>query len=238
MTHAIDTLPSCYNSQMYESIQCGTSIDGHVRLDTTWHDNEGENISKYNIQMNEMTGIWWLYKHLEQVIDNNIDFIGIAHYRRYLDIPNDYQFNKDEILCGITNLGSPILVQYAACHYMSFIGLFLDSIKSINVNLHMHMIVWLCKSTMMHRANLFVMHKDMFIQYGRFIAMCIHVLMQLNGIVHINKQLKPYQMRWMSFILERMTSFWLYYMEHTKTIKLVDIPIVDIDIPNRENGTR
>ena len=90
-THSIDALPSCYINKMYESIQCGTGIKGHSRLNTVWHDDIFPSISAHNIQLNEMTGIWWIWKHLPDVAQNT-KFIGIAHYRRHLDIPHDHQF--------------------------------------------------------------------------------------------------------------------------------------------------
>lgn len=43
-------------------------------------DNTGDNISHKNPNYCELTGLYWAWKNLE-----NVDFIGLAHYRRYLD---------------------------------------------------------------------------------------------------------------------------------------------------------
>ncbi|WP_010690238.1 DUF4422 domain-containing protein [Ligilactobacillus animalis] len=42
-------------------------------------DNQGENISDKNSSYCELTGMYWLWKHLDQIPNN----IGISHYRRY-----------------------------------------------------------------------------------------------------------------------------------------------------------
>ena len=43
-------------------------------------DDSGENIADKNAVFNEMTAIYWVYKHLEEV--GNPDIIGFVHYRR------------------------------------------------------------------------------------------------------------------------------------------------------------
>lgn len=48
----------------------------------SFRDDIGENISKYNRSLNEMTAIYWVWKHYYEEIDNP-DYIGICHYRRY-----------------------------------------------------------------------------------------------------------------------------------------------------------
>ena len=43
-------------------------------------DDEGENISSLNPVYNEMTAIYWVYKHLDEFKDS--EYIGFCHYRR------------------------------------------------------------------------------------------------------------------------------------------------------------
>ena len=45
-------------------------------------DDEGDNIADKNGVFNEMTAIYWVYKHLIEL--GNPDVIGFVHYRRFL----------------------------------------------------------------------------------------------------------------------------------------------------------
>ena len=47
-------------------------------------DNTGDNVSSKNSYINEMTAIYWAWKHYEEI--GNPDFIGVNHYRRYFKI--------------------------------------------------------------------------------------------------------------------------------------------------------
>ena len=66
----LDTLP-----EGYEIIHAGYAIakEKFGRL----VDNAGENISRLNLYVNEITALYWIWKHTRQ------DFIGFVHYRRF-----------------------------------------------------------------------------------------------------------------------------------------------------------
>lgn len=68
------------NNDTYLPIQVGKDL--HPEIDLGFlPDNTGINISKKNSSYCELTALYWAWKNLK-----NIDIIGLAHYRRYLDI--------------------------------------------------------------------------------------------------------------------------------------------------------
>lgn len=55
---------------------------------------DGENISDLNRFVNEMTAVYWLWKHYDKI--GNPEFIGLSHYRRF------FAFNEHIPLAGCT----------------------------------------------------------------------------------------------------------------------------------------
>lgn len=80
-------LVCCHNesktvsNNVYMPIHCGKALS-EIELGIQ-PDNTGDNISHLNPHYSELTGMYWAWKNL-----NDIDYIGICHYRRLFD------FNK------------------------------------------------------------------------------------------------------------------------------------------------
>ena len=66
-------------SEVYAPIAVGNNVN---RFDKNafLRDNVGENISSLNKTYNELTAIYWVFKHLNEFKD--IQYIGFSHYRR------------------------------------------------------------------------------------------------------------------------------------------------------------
>ncbi len=65
-------------NQYFEPIQVGRAISNHV-LDGMIGDDTGDNISHKNREWCELTGLYWIWKN------TNHDYVGLNHYRRYLN---------------------------------------------------------------------------------------------------------------------------------------------------------
>lgn len=52
-------------------------------------DNEGDNVSALNLQLNELTAVYWAWKNYDKL--GNPDYIGLMHYRRQFWIKTDLQ---------------------------------------------------------------------------------------------------------------------------------------------------
>ncbi len=103
---------------------------GHVRPTFTngWMqthlvgDDTGDNISDLNARLNENTSIYWVWKHYDDPVVGNPDWIGFNHYRRYfdrnkvLDLMNENKI--DMIVASSNHFKVSVLQQYAYFHYV------------------------------------------------------------------------------------------------------------------------
>lgn len=69
------------DNELYMPLQVGKAIS---KVDLGFQgDDTGDNISAKNPNYCELTGLYWAWKNLKDV-----DYIGLAHYRRYFDFMN------------------------------------------------------------------------------------------------------------------------------------------------------
>ena len=69
-------------------IQVGAALTD-VRV-AEYQDNSGENISDKNVNYCELTALYWLWKNrLVQADLDNLEYYGLCHYRRVLDVSED-----------------------------------------------------------------------------------------------------------------------------------------------------
>ena len=87
MTHKPFTPPP---DKLYQPLQVGSAL--HENLGYL-SDNEGDNISEQNPYYSELTGHYWVWKN-----DKHSDYVGCAHYRRYLVNERETLYTERELL--------------------------------------------------------------------------------------------------------------------------------------------
>lgn len=87
MTHKKFEVPK---DTMYVPLQVGRAT--HEDLGYLG-DNTGDNISEKNCYYSELTGIYWIWKNVQ-----DLDYVGVCHYRRYLINEQGKVFTKQELL--------------------------------------------------------------------------------------------------------------------------------------------
>ncbi len=68
---------------------------GHAQSTQTFGDvvdDSGDNISRLNLYLNEITALYWIWKHTRHA------FIGFVHYRRFFTAKGATTFNVDDLL--------------------------------------------------------------------------------------------------------------------------------------------
>lgn len=132
VTHKMFDIPK---EDGYIPIQVG-AVNGHVLPEGACFDDTGDNISDKNKNYCELTGVYWIWKHVKD------EYIGIVHYRRYFtrhyngrllskkDIQR--QLNKhDIILPFMRHLDKTVYEQYCESGYKKDLLMTGDIIKKI-----------------------------------------------------------------------------------------------------------
>lgn len=126
-------------------------------------DDEGENISYKNPYYSELTGLYWAYKNLKA------DYIGLCHYRRYLDLHNIKIEDFDIILPKKRNYYiETIYNQFKHAHGSDG----LDIAREIIDKEHHEYLEYFDKhmlETSEHNCNMFIMKYNIFVDYCAFL---------------------------------------------------------------------
>ena len=92
------------------ALACEASKDGKMSeedyqwmLDNMIGDDTGDNISKLNRDVNEMSAIYWAWKNYDKL--GNPDYIGLCHYRRFFDFSDILKIHSLKLLnlLGLNN---------------------------------------------------------------------------------------------------------------------------------------
>ncbi len=212
-THKLYWMP---NDSVYVPIQVGKAGKNNLGYLT---DDTGDNISAKNAHYCELTGIYWAWKHLK------CDYIGLCHYRRYFgydtyceDVEkikstiftrSDYErllCQHDVILPKISKIGNRLTVreEYERAHY----GKDLKEVEYIVKKLYpeyKESMENVLNGKYIHYFNMFVMRKNLFDSYCRWL---FDILFELEKHIDISSY-DSYQSRIFGFLSERLLNIWM-----------------------------
>ena len=194
-------------------------------------DNTGENISLKNANYCELTGLYWAWKNLE------CEYIGLCHYRRYFSkksVGKDKKaaiLHKDdyEKLLQMYDVLLPtkrnyyietVRSQYEHAHNKRD----LDEVEKIVQELYSEYSAAFTKvmnRTELHILNMFVMKKDKFDEYCKWL---FDILFELEKRIDISGY-NQYEARVFGFLSERLFNVWLEKQE----LNCCEVPVVFLE---------
>ena len=197
-------------------------------------DNTGDNISSKNANYCELTGLYWAWKNLKA------DYIGLAHYRRHFSNGKRFGDKKDKVISQVELekclAEADILLpkprnywietnysQYAHAHH----AIDLDTTRAIIQEKYPEYIKAYdesMKRTTGHRFNMFIMKKDKFDEYCKWL---FDILFELESRLDISSYNKN-DARVFGFVSERLLDIWL----ETKGYNYKTMPYVFMESQN------
>ena len=232
ITHTDKDLPPIFdNRDVYVPLRVGNAVRPTARKD--WMvDDVGENISSYNPLVNEMTGIWWVAKHYEEI--GNPDYVGFTHYRRFLQWTPSLLTEK----CFITTSGTSIhrisrLIEHVP------LQVFRDEMVKRFPREIMELYDQYWNSHTMCLCNLFIAERSVFVLYYHFIDKILNMVFEMNqrNVVDFTNR-DAYAQRVYGFFCEWMLGFFVYWAKRKGYINHVATMSDFFSIPNLENSVR
>lgn len=182
-------------------------------------DDSGDNISVHNKLLNEMTSIYWAWKHYLELGDP--DYVGFNHYRRFFNLDDLKDRDEYDIICAEKTV-CPMSVYgaYAIYHKKEDLDIASEVIKAENPEFWYDFRNSL-GGNVLFSCNMFLMRKGLFFDYCKtMFPLLSRIAPKINLYGRDN-----YQKRAVCFIAERMTSAWIggQALNNRKRIKQVPI---------------
>ncbi|MBD5237148.1 MAG: DUF4422 domain-containing protein [Bacteroidales bacterium] len=209
--------PAIRQDEVYIPIHVGKAL--HPELDLGFQgDNTGDNISEKNASYCELTAMYWAWKNLKDV-----DIIGLAHYRRYLNISND------DILNFFRRSGI-ILPEKFHCrtdNYTNLVSLLTheEAILAIDTLLKMHPDAKGSIQRYFYQSNRYSVFNMFIADWNTFNEYCSFLFPYLLKLEHrLSEPSYSRLKRNLGYVAEAMFGFWIEYAKvRTKYVPTVDL---------------
>ena len=194
-------------------------------------DSVQDNISNKNKNYCELTGVYWLWKNI-----NDIDIIGINHYRRYFSkseiIKNSKLFlttKKIEKLLKKYDIILPKKEIYRETAYEQYcidsgFSKDLDKVRKIieqRYNNYLKAFDEIMNGNKMHQFNMMICNKELYNSYCEWL---FDILFELEKTVDLSEY-NDYQKRIYGFLSERLLNVWV----KTNLLKVKEVTVVNTE---------
>ena len=192
-------------------------------MENTTGDDSGDNISHLNHDLNELTTIYWAWKNYEKT--GNPDYIGFMHYRRHFsctpDVIQNMICNYDVIAAKPSDLLITVYKQYKKHHKIAELDFCINQIQSDYPTLFPYFQT-LINQNLLISYNMFIMKKELFFDYCQFLFDIAFKF--LNNFNRSNYSADESR----TFVLERITALYLYYLSQQDQVKYAVLPVIFI----------
>lgn len=218
--HKPGHLPECFaDRRIYIPIQGGRIVNAPIT--SILGDDQGENISAFNVQLNEMTCIYWLGKHYADI--GSPAFIGFGHYRRFLE------WDANKLESGVLFASSYLLNRPVLRYFKRTRGnvddafdAFLSAFNKNDDFSEYHDIAKYCKQHITYCCNLLLTDKNTFMRYFCFIEKCIALCIKLIELGAVNVSGPRFEdKRKFGYVLEFMTGYWIWHENRAGRINVI-----------------
>jgi len=223
------------NNELYLPVQVGKQGKEDLGYKA---DNEGENISSKNPYFCELTGIYWAWKNL------NADYIGLSHYRRHFSnkkkLPKDVEgrinstlkYEEAEKILENVDIILPkkrkYYIENLYDHYKHTMYIEpLDETKKIieeKYPEYLKEFEELHNRTSAHMFNMFIMKKDVFDDYCKWL---FDILFELEKRTDIERY-DTFHARFFGRVSELLLDVWI----NTNNLKYEEVKVIDIEKVN------
>ncbi len=201
-------------------------------------DNTGDNISIKNPKYCELTGLYWAWKNLD------LDYIGLAHYRRHFARKSkskdifDHVLKKNEIepMLGKVKVFVPkkrryyietLYSHYAHTHYSEQLDLTREIIKE-KYSEYVDSYDRVVKQRYGYMFNMMIMEKNLFDSYCEWL---FNILFELENRINM-PELDYFQGRFYGRVSEIIFNVWLDYQLKSGQLKkdeLKELPYIHME---------
>ena len=210
--------PAIRQDDIYMPIHVGKAL--HPELDLGFQgDDTGDNISERNGAYCELTAMYWAWKNLPK----DVDIVGIAHYRRYLDVSADRIVRN--INCNRIILPAPIILGWSVAKELALwtsmeeVYLLVDILRGRYPDLVNLIDSYFFRSNKFYRLNMAIMSRSDFEDYCGFIFPILEEL-ERYSISRIGRYTR--QKRVFGYIGEILIGLWIKMNNKKKRFVLVD----------------